>query len=79
MYNVNNIRTLKKVVREMKKGEKIYINAIGLSLNAVDQLREYIKDNTLAPIREEVESVYNDVNYVMSGDVIFPQMTYIRQ
>ena len=79
MYNVNNIRTLKKVVREMKKGEKLYVNAIGLSINAIEQLREYIKENVLLPDREEVERVYNDVETVMNGTVIFPQMTYIKQ
>lgn len=36
MYNVNNIRILRKVVREMKAGESIYINAICLSQNAID-------------------------------------------
>ena len=47
MYNANNIRTLKKVVREMKQGEKLYVNSIGLTINAIEQLREYIKENVL--------------------------------
>lgn len=38
MYNANNIRTLKKVVKEMKQGEKLYINTISLSVNTIEQL-----------------------------------------
>lgn len=79
MYNANNVRTLKKVVREMKKGETLYINAISCSFNMIGQLREYIKDGVLAPDEEEVKKSYNDVESVMNGTVIFPQMTYIKQ
>ncbi len=79
MYNSNNIRSLKKTVEKMKKGEKLYINAISLSVNVIEQLRDYIEDNVLLPDKMEVERVYNDISSVMSGKVIFPQMTYIRQ
>ena len=79
MYNANNIRALKKVVREMKKGEKFYINAICLTVNAIEQLREYIKANVILPDESEVEKSYDDVESVMCGKVIFPQMTYIKQ
>ena len=79
MYNVNNIRTLKKVVREMNQGEKLYINAIGLTVNAIEQLREYIKENVLLPEKTEAQQLYNDLSAVMSGKTILPQMTYIKQ
>lgn len=79
MYNVNNIKTLKKVVKEMKKGETLYINAISLSINAIEQLREYIKLNVLLPDKSEVENLYNDIESVMNGKTILPQMTYIKQ
>ncbi len=79
MYNANNIRTLKKVVREMNQGEKLYINAICLTVNAIEQLREYIKENVLLPDKSEAEQLYNDISSVMSGKTILPQMTYIRQ
>ena len=79
MYNVNNIRTLKKVVREMNQGEKLHINAIGLTVNAIEQLREYIKENVLLPDKTEAQQLYNDLSAVMSGKTILPQMTYIKQ
>ena len=79
MYNANNIRTLKKVVKEMKRGEKLYINSICLTTNAIGQLREYVKDNVLLPDKSEVEQIYSDIQAVMSGKTILPQMTYIRQ
>ncbi len=79
MYNANNIRTLRNVVKEMKQGEKLYINAIGLTTNAIEQLREYIKENVLLPDKSEAEQLYNDIPSVMSGKIILPQMTYIRQ
>ncbi len=42
-------------------------------------LREYIKSGVLVPEREEVEELYKNVEAVMSGDVILPQMTYIKE
>lgn len=79
MYNVNNIRTLRKVVKEMKQGEKLYINSICLTINAIEQLRQYIKENVLLPDKSETEQIYSDIQAVMSGKTILPQMTYIRQ
>ncbi len=79
MYNANNIRTLKKVVKEMKPGEKLYINTIVLTVNAIEKLREYIKENVLLPDKSEAEQLYNNISAVMSGKTILPQMTYIRQ
>lgn len=79
MYNANNIRTLKKVVKEMKQGEKLYINTISLTVNTIEQLRTYIKENVLLPDKTEVEQLYNDIPAVISGKTILPQMTYIKQ
>ena len=79
MYNANNIKTLKKTVREMKKGEKLYVNSICLTVNAIEQLRQYIKEGVLFPDKDEAEQIYSDIQAVMSGKTILPQMTYIRQ
>lgn len=79
MYNANNIKTLKKVVKEMKRGEKLYVNSICLTVNAIEQLRQYIKENVLMPDKTEAEKIYKDIQAVMSGKTILPQMTYIRQ
>lgn len=79
MYNTNNIRTLKKVVKQMKQGEKLYINSINITANAIEQLRQYIKENVLLPDKSEAEQIYSDIQAVMSGKTILPQMTYIKQ
>ena len=79
MYNANNTRTLRKVVKEMKKDETIYNNAIFHTTNASEQHRNYIKENILLPDESEVEQLYSDIQAVMSGKTILPQMTYIRQ
>lgn len=79
MKNPNNVRALKKNISSLKKGETIYINSIGLTINAIEYLRECIQEKVLLPYREEVEKSYKDVESVMNGKVIFPQMTYIRQ
>ena len=79
MYNANNIKTLRKVVKKMNPGETLYINSICLTINAIEQLRRYIKQGVLLPDKAEAEQIYNDISAVMSGKTILPQMTYIRQ
>lgn len=74
-----NYRTLKKSIIEMNAGEKVYINSIGLSLNAINTLRTLICDGIITPDIEEVKKTYKDVENVMNGKVILPQMDYIRK
>ena len=73
------IRSFRKVVREMASGQRFYLNAISVSVVVIDQLRQYIEDGVVEPVREEVEKCYNDVEAVMSGKVILPQMEYIKK
>lgn len=75
MYNV---RSLRKILREMKCGESLYVNAINCSLAMINELRNAVKNNVLAPNEGEVAAMYNDVESVMCGDVILPQMTYTK-
>lgn len=75
MMLANEIR---REIKGMKKGELFYINAIGLSIAGVNLLRAYVRDGVITPIRSEVESLYNDIESVMCGDVILPQMNYIK-
>lgn len=73
------IRSFRKEVREMASGQRFYLNTINVSVAVVDQLRQCIKDGVVEPVREEVEKCYKDVEAVMSGKVIFPQMEYIKK
>lgn len=79
MKNISNVRSLRKVVRKMAPGETLYIDAINLSTGAIDQLRSYVKDQILLPVEAEIMPLYNNIPAVMSGKVILPQMTYIKQ
>lgn len=79
MCNPNNVRTLKKLVISMYKGKRLYINSICLTEGAIEQLREYIKENVLLPDKTEAQQIYNELSAVMSGKTIIPQMTYIKQ
>lgn len=79
MNNIGNVRSFRKQVREMEIGSTIYINSINMSLKGIDALREFIKAGVLEPIRAEVEKTYKDVEAVMSGNVIIPQMEYIKK
>lgn len=74
-----NVRSFRKAVKEMESGQRFYVNTISASVAMVDQLRQYIKDGVVEPVREEVEKSYKDVEAVMSGGVIFPQMDYIKK
>lgn len=78
MRNVSLIQ-LKKMVEKATPGTRIYINAMGLTIRAIDQLTDYIQDGTLKPDIEIVKQVYNDTESIMSGRVIFPQMDYIKE
>ena len=72
------MRNFEQTINEMKPGETVYINSIGLTFKNIESLSNMIKSNVLIPVKSEVETVYKDVESVMNGDVIFPQMNYIK-
>lgn len=79
MRSSMNVRSFRKAINETKAGETVYINAINLSINSIEAIREYVKSGVLVPVREEVEKAYKDVDAVMSGKTVMPQMTYIKR
>lgn len=74
-----NVRGFRKQVLEMESGQRFYLNAINVSVSIIEQLREYIKCGVIEPVRQEVEVYYKDVEAVMNGDTILPQMEYIKK
>lgn len=78
-YNRNNVKNLKKTIKAMESGETIFINAVNLTANGIELLRNYVKSGVLVPDREEAEARYKDVEAVMNGNVVFPQMIYTKQ
>jgi len=71
-----NYKTLIKEVSTLRPGEIIYINSIGLSIRGIETVRLMVKNGVLIPEIEEVKKVYKDIEAVMTGAVIFPQMIY---
>ena len=71
-------REFVNAINSCTDGDIIFINAICLSLSAIDQLRQYIKIGLLHPDRKEVEKVIVPlkIEEVMNGEIICPQMTY---
>ena len=72
-------RQLKKAVFDLEISYPLYINALGLSSDAIDLLRKCVKSGVLVPDKEMVKRAYKDVDSVMCGDVIIPQMEYYRR
>lgn len=71
-------REFVKAINSCNDGDVIFINAINLSLSAIDQLKQYIKIGLLHPDRKEVEKVIVPlkIEEVMKGEIICPQMYY---
>lgn len=73
------MRNLRGEIMKCKSGETFYINAINLTCRQIDILRSMIKAGECKPIQSEVKKAYKDVDAVMCGDVIVPQMMYERR
>lgn len=75
-----NYKTFTKQISNMEKGHKIYINAINLSVNSIEELRKMIQNNVLALDTNELKKyVYEEyMENFTSGKSICPQMTYIK-
>lgn len=73
-----NSRTLTRVIKKLKVNEEIYINAINLTPSAFKNLVKLIQKGVLTPKEKEVKTLYKDVESVMKGKTVLPQMTYIK-
>lgn len=80
MATRGTVRELKKAVAGMKKGERIYVNAIGCTEAAIEFLRKMIEDDVLTVDGSELAKYIIPAargNY-RTGKSICPQMTYIK-
>ena len=76
-----NVRTLKKVIREMNVGDSIYINAISCTPSMIDYLRSAIIDGTIEPDPAEIDKMIKPESRTkfILGECIAPQMTYRKR
>ena len=74
------VRELKKAVTAMKKGERIYVNAIGCTVATIECLRKMIQEDILTPDGSELAKYIIPAarDAYRAGLSICPQMTYIK-
>lgn len=73
-----SVTTLKSRLNKLKTGDRVYINAIGLSLNAIEYLRDEIKSGHLIPDYHMINKVFAEEyrEQALNGVVICPQCDY---
>lgn len=77
-YDMQNIRSYRKMMRELKVGDKFYFNSISGSLSMIDYTRELIQTGKITPDSEELNKMVKpEAQYKFyNGTSIAPQMTY---
>lgn len=73
-----NIRSYRKMMRELKVGDTFYMNAINCSIPMIEYTRELIKSGKITPDGEELNMMIKaEAQYKFyNGECIAPQMTY---
>lgn len=74
-----NIRSYRKMMRELAVGETFYMNAINCSIAMIDYTKELIKAGKIAPVQAELDKMIKPEAQAkfITGDSICPQMDYI--
>lgn len=73
-----NIKSYKKMMRELAVGDTFYFNSINGSINMIEYTRELIKAGKIVPDGEELNKMIKpEAQYKFySGESICPQMIY---
>lgn len=73
-----NIRSYKKMIRELNIGDTFYYNSIAGTLSMIEYTRDLIKSGKITPEKSELDKVikaeYQDK--FLTGESIAPQMIY---
>lgn len=77
---MQNIRTYKKLIRELTAGQTFYYNSIAGTSAMIDYTRELIKAGVITPLQSELDKMIKpEAQYkFITGECIAPQMTYIK-
>lgn len=67
--------------KEMKSGDRVYVNAISCTTRDVNVLRMLVQTGKLKPDEEILKKcvIESAIPAFMDGTCIFPQMDYIKQ
>lgn len=73
-----NIRSYRKMMKELNIGDTFYMNAINCSIAMIEYTRELIQTGKIAPDGEELNKMIKpEAQYKFyNGESIAPQMTY---
>lgn len=73
-----NIRSYKKLIRELKAGDTFYYNSIAGTISMVEYTRQLIQEGKIRPVKEELDKMIKveAQDKFFSGESICPQMTY---
>jgi len=75
-----NTREFKNFYKSLNIGDNFYLNILGVNENVIDLLQEYIQLDKIAPLESELIKMVKkeNINKFLSGEIIAPQMTYIK-
>ena len=75
---MKNIRSYKKMIRELKVGDTFYYNSIAGTISMVEYTRQLIQEGKIVPDGEELAKMIKPEAWhkFYSGESIAPQMTY---
>lgn len=73
-----NVRSYRKMMKELAIGETFYFNSINGSIAMIDYTRELIQAGRIRPVQKELDKMIKpEAQYkFFNGESIAPQMTY---
>lgn len=73
-------KQLKATIKDLKAGEKIYINALGLTTEAIEVLKDFINIGVIVPVQEVLDKAIKKEFHAdcITGVCVCPQMEYIK-
>ena len=76
-----NKRELKKALANMRRGDVFYLNAIGLTVGAIEYLKELISTGQIIPDKQDIDSMIAPEarEKCYNGEIICPQCAYTVQ
>ena len=76
--DMSNIRSYKKLIRELNVGDTFYYNSIAGTISMIEYTRQLIQEGKIRPVKAELDKMIKleAQDDFFSGKSICPQMTY---
>lgn len=69
---------LKESIESLHQGEAILVDTTKLKFSDIHALRVAIKDKVISVDEREITYIYKNVDSVLNGNTILPEMVYIK-